>query len=103
MIATITEYMDSDHSVPERVAALDGIANAQTRAGYSPTLVSLIIEAIENDPRTRFTSVQALGRCGRNAADVAIPVLSRIAHDERETTEIRKMAEGAIDGIHRST
>jgi hypothetical protein len=102
VIATITEYMRSDHSVPERNAALDGIANAQTRAGYSPALVSLIIEAVENDPRTRFTSVQALGRCGRNAADVAIPVLSRIAHDERETAEIRRMAEGAIDGIRRS-
>lgn len=102
VIAVITEYMHADHSVPERDAALDGIANAQTRGDYSPALVSLIIEAVENDPKTRFTSVQALGRCGRNAAEVAIPVLSKIAHDDRETPEIRRMAEGAIDYIHRS-
>ena len=83
-------------------AALNGIANAQMRGGYSPELVSMIIEAVEHDPETRFTSVQALGRCGRNAAEVAIPILSRIALDDHETPQIRRMAEGAIDYIRRS-
>jgi hypothetical protein len=100
-VAAITHFMHEEHSIGARESALNGIANAQPLA-YSPALVALIIESIEHDPATRFTSVQALGRCGRKSADVAIPVLSRIANDESEKPEIRKMAEAGIDGIRRS-
>jgi hypothetical protein len=99
--AAIVSFMREDHSIAVRESALNDIGNAQPHA-YSSALVSLIIEAIERDPATRFTSVQALGRCGRKAAEVAIPVLDRIAHDDQEKPEIRKMAEAGIDYIRHS-
>jgi hypothetical protein len=103
VIDTITHFMQLKHTLLARENALNGIANGLSdRHRYSPELVQLIIQAIERDSETRLTSVQALGRCGRKAYGVAMPILSKIAHDDHEQPEIRKLAEGAIDSIQHS-
>jgi len=103
VIDTITRFMQEKHSLQARQNALNGIANSLSdRHRYSPELVQLIVRAIEGDPETRFTSVQALGGCGWKAYDIAMPILSKVAHDNHERPDIRKMAEAAMDNLQRS-
>lgn len=103
VIDTITRFMQGKHSLQVRENALNGIANGLSdRHRYSPKLLQLIVQAVERDPETRFTSVQALGRCGWKAYDIAMPVLSKIAHNDHERADIRKLAQGAMDSIQRS-
>jgi tetratricopeptide (TPR) repeat protein len=103
VVAAITGFMREEHSVGARDSAVSSIANGLlSRHRYSTDLVQLIVDAAENDAQTRFTSIQALGRLGPRAHDVALPVLSRVARDDHERPDVRKMAESAIDMIQQS-
>src|SRR5690242_1366929 len=103
VIVSITRFFQEKHGIQARQNALNGIANGLSdRHRYSPELAQLIVQAIERDPDTRFTSVQALGRCGWKAREIAMPVLSKVAHDRHEQPDIRKLAEDAMDNIQRS-
>lgn len=103
VIDSITRFFQEKHGVQARQNALNGIANGLSdRHRFSPELVQLISQAIERDPDTRFTSVQALGRCGWKAREIAMPILSKLAHDSHERPDIRKLAEAAMDSIQRS-
>ena len=103
VIDSITRFLQEKHSLQARQNALNGIANGLSdRHRYSPELVQLIVQAIERDPDTRFTSVQALGRCGWKAYEIAMSILSKVANDNHERPDIRKMAEGATNSIRGS-
>jgi len=103
VVDSITRFLQEKHSLQARQNALNGIANGLSdRHRYSPELVQLIVQAIERDPDTRFTSVQALGRCGWKAHEIAMPILSKVAHDNYERPDIREVAEGAMDSIRGS-
>jgi len=61
--------------------------------------VNLIVNTVRNDREIRSESIEALGRCGWKAFAAANPILSEIAADEHESSEIRDAAKAAIDAI----
>jgi hypothetical protein len=100
VISAIAGYMKAKHGKTARAGTIRAIGLELSNSHrYSPELVNLVVNAVRNDREIRSESIEALGRCGWKAFAAANPILSEIASDEHESSEIRNAAKAAIEEI----